>query len=121
MKCDVALPSATQNEIEADDAKNLVKSGCKYVFEGANMPSNNAAIEIFKANNVVYFPAKVSFVTVYFPAKVSFVEKNALHFSDQLGDSFKIEMFREWEFHRRLRSALSCKPKYTGYFRFDFA
>lgn len=60
IKCDVALPSATQNEIEAEDARNLVKNGCKFVFEGANMPSNNDAIEIFKENNVVYFPAKVS-------------------------------------------------------------
>ena len=59
MKCDVALPSATQNEIEAADASALVKNGCKYVFEGANMPSNNDAIEIFKNNKVVYFPAKV--------------------------------------------------------------
>ena len=59
IKCDIALPSATQNEIELDDAKNLVRGGCKYVFEGANMPSNNDAIDIFKNNKVIYFPAKV--------------------------------------------------------------
>lgn len=57
--CDVALPSATQNEIEKLDAGCLVNNGCKYVFEGANMPSDNDAIEIFKKNKVVYFPAKV--------------------------------------------------------------
>lgn len=59
MACDVALPSATQNEIEKSDAESLVKNGCKYVFEGANMPSTNDAIEIFKSKGVVYFPAKV--------------------------------------------------------------
>lgn len=58
--CDVALPSATQNEIEEDDAEALAKGGCKYVFEGANMPSNNEAIEIFKNNGMVYFPAKAA-------------------------------------------------------------
>ncbi|XP_039259098.2 NADP-specific glutamate dehydrogenase-like isoform X2 [Styela clava] len=58
--CDVALPSATQNEVEKADADALVKNGCKYVFEGANMPSTNDAIEIFKANKVVYFPAKAA-------------------------------------------------------------
>uniref|UniRef100_H2YRT5 Glutamate dehydrogenase n=1 Tax=Ciona savignyi TaxID=51511 RepID=H2YRT5_CIOSA len=58
--CDVALPSATQNEIEKKDAESLVKNNCKYVFEGANMPSNNDAIEIFKKNGVVYFPAKAA-------------------------------------------------------------
>ncbi|XP_076815201.1 NADP-specific glutamate dehydrogenase-like [Clavelina lepadiformis] len=60
IKCDIALPSATQNEIELDDAKNLVRGGCKYVFEGANMPSNNDAIDIFKKNKVIYFPAKAA-------------------------------------------------------------
>nr|XP_009858550.1 NADP-specific glutamate dehydrogenase [Ciona intestinalis] len=60
VKCDVALPSATQNEIEKADADSLVKNGCKYVFEGANMPSNNDAIEVFKNNKVVYFPAKAA-------------------------------------------------------------
>ena len=58
VNCDVALPSATQNELEEDDAQALVKGGCKYVFEGANMPSTPAAINVLKPN-AVYFPAKV--------------------------------------------------------------
>ena len=66
MACDVALPSATQNEIEKSDAESLVKNGCKYVFEGANMPSNNEAIEVFKKNKVIYFPAKVIFMIFHF-------------------------------------------------------
>jgi len=58
VKCDVALPSATQNELEEDDAKALIGGGCKYVFEGANMPSTPDAINVIKPN-AVYFPAKV--------------------------------------------------------------
>jgi len=57
--CDVALPSATQNELDEDDAKALIKGGCKYVFEGANMPSTPAAINVLKPN-AVYFPAKAA-------------------------------------------------------------
>lgn len=57
--CDVALPCATQNEIEEHDADLLAANGCKWVFEGANMPSTNKAIEIYKKNNIFYFPAKV--------------------------------------------------------------
>lgn len=59
--CDVALPCATQNEIDGDDADCLVKNGVKYVAEGANMPSTLSAIEAFqKAKNVVYLPAKAA-------------------------------------------------------------
>ena len=59
IKCEVALPCATQNEVELEDAKKLVSNGCKYLFEGANMPSTNEAIELFKESGVCYFPAKV--------------------------------------------------------------
>eukprot|EP00483_Globobulimina_turgida_P013113 UN13137 len=59
-KVDVALPSATQNEINQEDAEALVKAGCQYVAEGANMPSTPAAIEIFKKNCKVFIPAKAS-------------------------------------------------------------
>jgi len=58
--CDVALPCATQNEIEEHDADLLAANGCKWVFEGANMPSTNKAIEIYKKNNIFYFPAKAA-------------------------------------------------------------
>ncbi len=59
--CDVALPCATQNEIDADSAVALVKNGVKYVAEGANMPSTLEAIEIFqKAEGVVFLPAKAA-------------------------------------------------------------
>jgi glutamate dehydrogenase (NADP+) len=54
VKCDVALPSATQNEIEVDDAKELVKNGCFVVSEGANMPSTPEAIEVFQAKKICY-------------------------------------------------------------------
>merc|ERR1712013_942995 len=59
-KVDVALPSATQNEIDEADAAALVKAGCAYVAEGANMPSTPAAIEIFKKECKVFIPAKAS-------------------------------------------------------------
>jgi len=57
-KCDIAMPCATQNEIELEDAKNLVSGGCKSVFEGANMPSTNEAITYFTKNNIMFGPAK---------------------------------------------------------------
>ena len=58
--CDIALPCATQNEIDAEDAKLLVKNGVKYVAEGANMPSTLEAIEIFQSSGVVFLPAKAA-------------------------------------------------------------
>ncbi len=59
-KCDVALPCATQNELDGKNAKDLVKKGVKYVAEGANMPSTPEAIEIFQAANVAFAPGKAS-------------------------------------------------------------
>jgi len=58
--CDVALPSATQNEIDADAANSLVKNGCIAVGEGANMPSTPEAIRIFLDNGVSFGPAKAA-------------------------------------------------------------
>ncbi len=59
--CDVALPCATQNEIDKESAEILVKNGVKYVAEGANMPSTLEAISIFqKADGVVFLPAKAA-------------------------------------------------------------
>lgn len=54
IKCDVALPSATQNEIDGDDAKALVSNGCTCVSEGANMPSTPEAIEVFLSAKILY-------------------------------------------------------------------
>ena len=59
--CDVALPCATQNEIDGESAALLVKNGVKYVAEGAHMPSTLEAIEVFQnAQNTVYLPAKAA-------------------------------------------------------------
>ena len=58
--CDIALPCATQNEIEKADAENLVKNGCFCVAEGANMPSTPEAIRIFQSNGLLYSPGKAS-------------------------------------------------------------
>ena len=58
--CDIALPCATQNEIEKADAENLVKGGCWCVVEGANMPSTPEAIAIFQAKKMLYSPGKAS-------------------------------------------------------------
>ena len=60
VKCDVALPSATQNEIDGDDAKALVKNGCICVSEGANMPSTPEAIEVYLAAKILYGPGKAA-------------------------------------------------------------
>ena len=58
--CDIALPCATQNEIEKADAENLVKGGCWCVVEGANMPSTPEAIAIFQEKKMLYSPGKAS-------------------------------------------------------------
>ncbi|KAJ1869539.1 hypothetical protein LPJ55_005289 [Coemansia sp. RSA 990] len=57
---DLAFPSATQNEIDQEDADTLVANGVKGVFEGANMPSTNEAIEVYKKANVMFGPAKAA-------------------------------------------------------------
>lgn len=58
--CDIALPCATQNEIDEQSAKALVKNGVKCVAEGANMPSTLEAIEVFQKNGVIFLPAKAA-------------------------------------------------------------
>ncbi|PWG66983.1 NADP-specific glutamate dehydrogenase [Bifidobacterium callitrichidarum] len=58
--CDIALPCATQNEINEESAKALVAGGCKVVCEGANMPSTPEAIEVYKSNGLLYGPAKAA-------------------------------------------------------------
>jgi glutamate dehydrogenase (NADP+) len=60
LKVDIAYPSATQNEIEAENAQALVDNGCFVVSEGANMPSTLPAIKIYQSNDVLYGPAKAA-------------------------------------------------------------
>ncbi|MCF0190135.1 MAG: NADP-specific glutamate dehydrogenase [Marinilabiliaceae bacterium] len=60
VKCDVALPCATQNEINDADAKKLIANGCWCVAEGANMPSTNEAIEVYQNAGILYAPGKAS-------------------------------------------------------------
>jgi glutamate dehydrogenase (NADP+) len=58
--CDIALPCATQNELDGKDAETLVKNGCFAVGEGANMPSTPEAVEVFLKNKVIFGPAKAA-------------------------------------------------------------
>ena len=60
LKCDIALPCATQNEINADEAKQLVDNGCKCVCEGANMPCTPDAVELFLGSGISFGPAKAA-------------------------------------------------------------
>ncbi len=60
IKCDIALPCATQNELNEEDAKTLVANGVKAVGEGANMPSTLEAIAVFQKNGVLFAPAKAA-------------------------------------------------------------
>lgn len=60
IKCDIALPCATQNEIEKSEAEELVKNGCICVGEGANMPSTPDAVEVFLEKKILYAPGKAS-------------------------------------------------------------
>ena len=60
LKADVALPCATQNEIDGEHAHKLVENGIKYVAEGANMPSTAEAIEIYRKNHIHFLPGKAA-------------------------------------------------------------
>ena len=60
VKCDIALPCATQNELNIDDAKALVANGCFAVAEGANMPTTMEATEYFQSNGILFCPGKAS-------------------------------------------------------------
>lgn len=60
IKCDVAFPSATQNEIDEDDAKTLVKNGCIAIGEGANMPTTPEGVEVFQKAKILYAPGKAA-------------------------------------------------------------
>lgn len=60
IKCDIAMPNATQNEIDENDAKMLVKNGCICVSEGANMPSTPEAVEVFLNAGILYGPGKAA-------------------------------------------------------------
>jgi glutamate dehydrogenase (NADP+) len=60
VKCDIALPCATQNELDENDAKNLVKNGCQCVCEGANMPTLPEAVKVLQDANILFGPAKAA-------------------------------------------------------------
>ena len=60
IKCDIALPCATQNELNIEDAKELKKNGCKIVSEGANMPCELDAVKYFSENDIIFSPGKAS-------------------------------------------------------------
>ena len=58
--CEVALPCATQNELNEDDAKTLVSNGCFVISEGANMPSTPEAVELFREAKILFAPGKAA-------------------------------------------------------------
>jgi len=60
VKCDLAIPCATQNELDDSDAKQLINNGCQAVAEGANMPTTPEAVELFHNNNVLFGPGKAA-------------------------------------------------------------
>ena len=60
LACDIALPCATQNELDAEDARTLLKNGCICVAEGANMPSTLEAVDLFIEAGILYAPGKAS-------------------------------------------------------------
>jgi glutamate dehydrogenase (NADP+) len=60
IKCDIAFPSATQNEIGGEDARTLVKNGCIAIGEGANMPTTPEGIKVFQSAKILYAPGKAA-------------------------------------------------------------
>jgi glutamate dehydrogenase (NADP+) len=92
--CEVALPSATQNEINGKDAQNLVKGGCYCVSEGANMPSTPEAVNVFLESKMLYGPGKA--------ANAGGVATSALEMSQ---NSMRLNWTRE-EVDRRLHDIM---------------
>jgi glutamate dehydrogenase (NADP+) len=95
VKCDVALPCATQNEVSGDDARALAKNGCKCVAEGANMPSTPEAVEVFLAKKILFAPGKA--------ANAGGVATSGLEMSQ---NSMRLSWTRE-EVDNRLRDIMS--------------
>ena len=91
IKVDIALPCATQNEIDGPNAEALVKNGCFCVAEGANMPSTPEAVKVFQDNNVLYGPGKA--------ANAGGVATSGLEMSQ---NSLKLNWTREEVDHRLL-------------------
>jgi len=60
IKCDLAIPCATQNELDENDAKELINNGCQAITEGANMPTTPEAVELFHASGVLFGPGKAA-------------------------------------------------------------
>ena len=60
VQCDVAFPSATENEVNKEDAEELMKNGCFVISEGANMPSTPDAIEVYMKHKILYGPGKAA-------------------------------------------------------------
>ena len=60
VKCDIALPCATQNELDEHDAKSLIENGCKCVSEGANMPCTPEAVDLFHKHKILFGPGKAA-------------------------------------------------------------
>jgi len=98
VNCDIALPSATQNELLECDAKALVAGGCKYVFEGANMPSTPAAINVLKPS-AVYFPAKAANAGGVAVSGLEMAQNSARYnwTRDEVDDKLKVIMASIWK------------------------
>ncbi|GMQ54237.1 NADP-specific glutamate dehydrogenase [Halopseudomonas aestusnigri] len=60
LRCDIALPCATQNELDADDARHLIENGCIAVAEGANMPSTLEAVDLLQEHRILFAPGKAA-------------------------------------------------------------
>jgi len=60
LPCDIALPCATQNELDADDARHLIENGCIAVAEGANMPSTLEAVDLLQEHRILFAPGKAA-------------------------------------------------------------
>jgi len=96
IKCDIAFPSATQNEIDENDAKMLVKNGCIAIGEGANMPTTPEAVRVFQKAKILYAPGKA--------ANAGGVATSGLEMSQ---NSMRLSWSRE-EVDRKLQSIMTA-------------
>lgn len=96
IKCDIAFPNATQNELDEKDARTLIKNGCVCIAEGANMPSTIAAVDLIEKSDILYAPGKA--------ANAGGVAVSGLEMSQ---NSLRLSWKRE-EVDERLKKIMKC-------------
>jgi len=106
VQCDIALPCATQNEIDIDEVNKLINNGVKVVAEGANMPISNEGIELLMKNNIIYCPGKAANAGGVLVSGIEIAQnKQFLSYSYEKIDNILKEKMKEI-FHNVLKTSM---------------